>query len=180
MFRFIKYITYVMLSRKAVQSARSVFGVGGIAGQVLDAWSSHLKAKFRSAVIAVIGACLIGIGALYIVFHTAAEYDQEGYLTFNAQKGVCLAFIFGGLILVALSKKSSQVLKPIQPRHQPRAPAVPSPALQSLGVPNQRAVQLQGLFEMMNKEAAKFLEQTTRPASQQATTRPPTNERALV
>lgn len=180
MFRFFKYLSYVMITRKAIQSARTVFGEGGLAAQILDAISFNLKAMARSAALAAGGACLIGIGALYILFHTAAEYDQQGYISFNAQKGVCLAFIMSGLAMIAMSRKAMQPLRPLEPARLPEMPTAPSPALQNLGVPSQRAVQIQGLFQMMNKEAAKFIEQTTRPATQQPPPRPPTNERALV
>lgn len=111
MFRFFKYVSYVV---------------------ILDSISTKIKMKFRSAALAVSGACLIGIGALYILFHTAMEFDQYGQVTFNAQKTVCIAFMLSGLALILISRKPARI-------------------------PESR-----NLFRMMNKETAKFLEQTSK------------------
>ncbi len=170
MLRFLRYLAYVMISRKAIQSARSVFGERGLAVHVFDAASYNLKLKIRSAVAGMMSAALTGIGAIYLLFHTAAEYDQNGYIVFNAQKSVCLVFIFIGLGLILFFARGGTTLKPLK-----QAPTSEIPIDRS-----ERAKQLHNLFQMVNTEAAKFLEQTTRPNQNSSEARPPMNERALV
>lgn len=176
MARFFKYFVFLIVSAKLVQSVRSAFGSNGVVPQLMATAQVAIQKRVRAAIFASIGFAFLLIGSLYMLFHCAAEWDNLGYFTFNAQKTISAVLMMIGLILIYPSRS---VLRrpPKLPSSDPRDQV--DPAHQMPSPKNRNAEKIQEYLKLMNREATKFLDEATRPKTSISRTRPPTLERTL-
>lgn len=183
MARLFKYFLFLLVSAKLVQGVRSAFGSNGVVPQLVATAHVSIQKRVRSAIFVSTGFAFLLIGSLYMLFHCAAEWDNLGYFTFNAQKTISAGLMVIGLILIyparAVLRRPPQLFanggrdenSTVDPAHQ-----MPSPQ-------NKNAQKIHEFVRFMNGEANKFLDQATRPKNavpiRRKEPRPPTLERTL-
>lgn len=176
MARLVKYFLFLLVSARLIQSLRSAFGSNGVVPQLMATTQVAIQNRVRSAIFVSTGFAFLLIGSVYMLFHCAAEWDNLGYFTYNAQKTISAGLMLIGFILIYPARSVLRRPPKLHATIKPQSDADPSP---EIPVQNKNAQKIQELIKFMNSEAAKFLDEATRPKAPVTRPRPPTLERTL-